>query len=84
LHVDKRFTGRQVQLAHMQLGRERQAWPVFSLTGNRGAVRVASVMDAPAGPERDGMIHQWCISVWEAFSENREEVVNLLRKNKII
>jgi hypothetical protein len=58
LHVEKQFNGRQVQLAHMQLGREKQAWPVFSLPGERGAVTVADVMDAPAGPERDEMIHQ--------------------------
>ena len=84
LHVEKQFNGRQVQLAHMKLGREKQAWPVFSLPGDRGAVAVTNVLDAPAGPGRDEMIHQWCISVWEAFSGNREAVASLLRKNKII
>jgi hypothetical protein len=84
LHVEKHFNGRQVQLAHMKLGREKRAWPVFFLPGNRGAVTVANVLDAPAGSKRDEMIHQWCVSVWQAFSGNRETIENLLRKNKII
>jgi hypothetical protein len=84
LHVEKQFSGRQVQLAHMKLGRVKQAWPAFPLPGERGALTVAKVLAAPAGPERDAMIHQWCASVWEAFSGNREAVASLLRKNKII
>ena len=84
LHIEKHFTGRQVQLAHMQLAREKQPWPVFSIPEERGAVTVASVYAAPAGPERDKMIHQWCISVWEAFRENRPIVMSLLSEHKII
>jgi hypothetical protein len=84
LHVEKHFNGRQVQLAHMKLGWKKQAWPVFSLPTERGTITVANVLDAPAGPRRDEMIHQWCISVWEAFSGNRESIASVLRQNKII
>lgn len=84
LHVEKQFNGRQVQLAHMKLARVKQDWPVFSLPKDRGAVTAADVMTSPVGPERDEMIHQWCVSVWDAFGENRQVISNLLVKNKII
>lgn len=84
LHVEKHFNGRQVQLAHMKFGRVKQTWPVFFLPSERGAVTVGNVLNAPAGPGRDEMIHKWCNSVWEAFSGNREIIENLLIKNKII
>jgi hypothetical protein len=84
LHIEKGFTGRQVQLAHMQLARKKEPWPVFSLPAHRGAITVADVLATPAGPARDGMIHQWCLSVWETFGENRPAVVSLLSRHKII
>jgi hypothetical protein len=45
---------------------------------------VFDVFTAPAGSARDEMIHQWCISVWEAYSENWEVVSSLLSSHKII
>ncbi|MCE1253571.1 MAG: DUF5946 family protein [Anaerolineae bacterium] len=84
LHVEKQFSGRQVQLAHMKMGQEKQQWPVLSLPADRGVITVANVLATPAGPERDKMIHQWCISVWDAFSENRQVISSLLSKYKII
>ena len=84
LHVEKQFSGRQVQLAHMKLGREKEAWPVFQLPKERGAVTVTNVIAAPAGAERDEMIQRWCSSVWEAYRDNRRVVAELLNKHKII
>ena len=84
LHVEKQFTGRQIQLVHMKLGQTKQQWPIFSLPGNRGTFTVADVLAAPAGTERDEMIHRWCVSVWEAYSGNREVISSLLSRNKII
>ncbi len=84
LYIEKQFTGKEVQLAHMKLGQDKQQWPVFSLPIGRGVVTATNVMAAPAGLERDKMIHQWCVSVWDAFSGNRPVVLSLLAKNKII
>jgi hypothetical protein len=47
LHVEQQFTGRQVKLAHMQLGRAKQLWPIIPLPENRGAIRVGQVLAAP-------------------------------------
>ena len=84
LHVERQLNGKQVQEVHMKLGREKQPWPVFELPRFRGQVRVGDVLAVPAGPERDEMIHRWSISVWDAFRENRQIIIDLLRRNKII
>jgi hypothetical protein len=78
LHVDKGFTGRQVQRVHMQLARRRRKWPRLELPGARGRLTVADVMAAPAGAERDAKIEEWCAAVWDSCSGCREQVVELL------
>jgi Family of unknown function (DUF5946) len=66
LHLERGFTGRQVQRAHMQLGTPRRTWSMPELPERRGAIRVGDVLDSPRGEERDIMIDVWCNSVWEA------------------
>ena len=78
LHVEKHYTGREVQRVHMKLGRSKRSWPVCILPSDRGSITVDDVMAASAGAERDEMIDRWCASVWEAFSENRQTVIDLL------
>ena len=78
LHVEKGLTGREVQRAHMKMGRRKHAWPVFSLPAERGAITVSDVIAVPAGHRRDAMIHEWCGSVWSAFSECRSTVIDLV------
>jgi hypothetical protein len=53
LHVERGFSGRQVQRVHMALGRRKRTWPSFVLPRQRGAMTASEVMAAPAGPERD-------------------------------
>ena len=84
LHVEKLFTGREVQLAHMKLGEKKQSWPVIPLPANRGAITAADVLTAPAGSERDAAIHQWCVSVWEAFHHTQPTIEALLHSHAII
>lgn len=83
LHVEKQFTGRQVQLAHMKLAREKRPWPSFALPANRGAMTVADVMAAPEGARRDAAIHAWAASVWAAYREARPVIEELLRGVRI-
>ena len=80
LHVEKQWSGRQVQLAHMKMARRKREWPVFELPSNRGSVTAAHVMSHPAGPERDKAIDDWCASVWAAFRDNRAAVIMLLEE----
>jgi len=84
LHLEKGFTGRQVQLAHMKLGKRKHVWPTFVLPDGRGSVTAADVMAVPAGVERDRAIDAWCASVWEAFQSNRETVATLLAEHGVV
>jgi hypothetical protein len=84
LHVEKGWTGRQVQRAHMTLARRRRPWPKLPLPRDRGTVTAAQVVRAPEGPERDEAIHGWCRSVWESFAESRGAVVEALRQGGIL
>jgi len=78
LHLEKGFTGRQVQRAHMALARRPRVWPSFALPEERGAVTAVEVMAVAAGPERDRAIDRWCASVWAAFGASHRQVAELL------
>lgn len=79
LHLEKRFSGRRVQRAHMEMARSKRQWPVFALPGERGSITAVDVMAAPQGPARDQAIDDWCRSVWAAFSAHRPAIEALLR-----
>jgi hypothetical protein len=78
LYLDKDYTGKQVQQAHMTLARHKRDWPRFDLPESRGEITVADVLSEPAGPGRDAKIREWCASVWEAYSERHEKIRDLI------
>lgn len=84
LHVERQFSGRQVQEAHIALSRRKREWPRVDLPEDRGSMTVAEVLAASAGPERDRAIDDWCRSVWSAFSSSRETIAALLREHQIV
>ena len=83
LHVERQFTGRQVQLAHQQLACRKRDWPTVHLPTDRGTMTVYDVLAAPVGAERDNAISAWCQSVWTAFRDNRPAIIELLREYQI-
>ena len=83
LHVERGFSGRQVQRVHTALARNSLTWPTFALPAQRGSLTVSQVIAAAAGPERDRAIDAWCASVWDAFRENRPVVIELLDQHRI-
>jgi hypothetical protein len=83
LHVEKQFSGRQVQEAHMKLGRRKREWPRVCLPQDRGGMTIADVLSAPAGAERDMAIDNWCRAVWTAFAGNRQTIIDLLQEYRI-
>src|SRR5690348_5041534 len=67
LHVEKQFSGRQVQEAHRKLGQKKRDWPKWPsihFPEDRGSITVVKVLAAPEGQERDKAIDEWCCSVW--------------------
>jgi hypothetical protein len=83
LHVERGFSGRQVQQTHTRLAQHKRNWPSFPLPSERGSVTVSQVMAAPAGAERDQAIDAWCASVWSAFHASHQAIVQLLQQNGI-
>lgn len=83
LQVEKQFSGKQVQRAHQYLARQSRSWPSFALPDDRGSLTVVDVLAVPAGSQRDKAIHAWCASVWEAFRNCRQTVMELLREHGI-
>lgn len=83
LTVEKGFSGRQVQQVHTELASVKQTWPVFVLPMERGPLTVFDVVAAPGGVERDAAIRAWCRSVWEAYRESHQRVVDLLLQRGI-
>jgi Family of unknown function (DUF5946) len=84
LHLERGFSGREVQRAHMRLGRQKHVWPVFELPRDRATMTAIDVLAAPAGPERDAAIDAWCASVWKAFAASRQTVVDLVGWHGIV
>jgi Family of unknown function (DUF5946) len=79
LHVEKTFTGRQVQRFHMELAKIRRQWVRPQLPKERGAITVRHVLAAAGGPSRDALIDSWCASVWEAWNESHGHIANLAK-----
>jgi hypothetical protein len=84
LHVERRFSGREVQKVHMKVARKKREWPEILLPDERGSVTILDVLAAPEGTERDRAIEEWCSSVWLAFASNRETIVSLLREYSVV
>jgi Family of unknown function (DUF5946) len=80
LHLERGYTGRAVQRAHMRLARKRRQWPTFYPPAERGALTVVDVMSSPPGPRRDRAIEAWCAAVWEAWHASHGSVAALLRE----
>jgi hypothetical protein len=81
LFLEKNYSGRQVQQAHMKLAQNKKAWPQFELPKNRGEITVATVLAATPGKERDLMIRKWCESVWQAYKSSHQTIASLVNKD---
>jgi len=74
LYLEKNYTGRQVQLAHMKVAKNKKGWLKFNLPKSRGEITVSDVLNIPPGKNRDEMIRKWCVSVWDVYKEIQEKV----------
>ena len=78
LHLERNFTGRQVQRAHMQMARQRKLWTAPPRPDQQSAaIRIGDVVAADPGPERNAMIRLWCEAVWQDWQHARPEIVSL-------
>ena len=86
LALEEQYTGRQVQRAHMELGRTKRNWGDFEIPSSRAALTVTDVLRADAGPARDARLMQWAAAVWanwkHAHAWTAETCARLLHPRK--
>jgi hypothetical protein len=74
LALEKGFTGRQVQEAHMKLARIRKDWPRLNPPTIPAPITVLDVMQGQTDGEKDHLIREWMEAVWESWSDRHEWV----------
>jgi hypothetical protein len=74
LHHEHRYTGREVQKAHVDLTAKKNGLPFFDLPKFRGELRVTDALTAKPGPERDRMIERWSFETWQALNGLRDQI----------
>ena len=84
LHIEKGFTGTQVQNAHRVMGKSKRSWPNVVWPIERGRMTAATVLAAPVGQARDAAIDEWCRQIWAAFSANRPMVASLVSEYRLL
>lgn len=67
LYLEKGYSGRQVQLAHMRIAENKKIWPDFDLPQDRGRINISDVLHVEPGDQRDWLIKEWCQSVWASY-----------------
>ena len=62
------------------MSKKKMEWPTISFPKHRGEINVSGVLAAEPGLERDEMIRSWCLSVWRKYEENRNLIIDLVKK----
>ena len=74
LALEKGYTGRQVQLAHMRISKVRKDWPRPEPSDQPAFLTVMDVLYRETDEEKDAMIRNWMTSVWESWGGRHEWV----------
>lgn len=74
LALEKGYTGRQVQLAHMRIAKMRKDWPRLEPPGKPAFLTVMDVLQECTDDEKDAMIRKWMAAVWESWGDRHEWV----------
>jgi len=80
LALEKGYTGRQVQLAHMRIARARKDWPRLEPPRQPADLTVMDVLGAGADAEKDAMIRRWMAAVWETWADRHAWVRETARE----
>jgi hypothetical protein len=79
LHAERGFTGLEIQRVHMRLAPLRLPWPVLSLPSQHADLTVADVLAVQPGPDRNAVIRRWCVAEWQAWTDSRAAIAQLLK-----
>jgi hypothetical protein len=71
LALEKEYTGREVQQAHMQIAKIRKDWPRLEPPQQPAELTASDVLITPPGPGRDALIMKWAAAVWESWADHQ-------------
>ena len=74
LALEKGYSGRQVQLAHMKIAKTKKDWPRLDPPRQRAILTVMDVLLAGTDEEKDAMIRKWMTAVWETWEDRHQWV----------
>jgi hypothetical protein len=83
LALEHGATGRQVQLAHMKMGKARLDWPAWVPRTRQFDLTVKDLLRIPEGKDRLSALRPWMECAWSAWSHEQEEVRKLLKSLSI-
>jgi hypothetical protein len=72
LAVEHGYTGRQVQLAHMELAKKKIQWPSLDLPTKHYSISVADVLKSEEGSYRIEMLMKWATHIWDTWERHHE------------
>ena len=71
LALEKGYTGKEVQRAHMRIARFRKNWPRLEPPSQPAVITILDVLTVQDGPEKDAMICRWMEAVWESWADRQ-------------
>lgn len=77
LVFEKGYTGRQAQLAHMRLGKQRREWPRFNAPTERATLTVQDILQSGQENYKE-MIKKWGKSVWDMWQVEHGRIGRLV------
>jgi hypothetical protein len=80
LAFERNYTGRKVQLAHMELAKRNIQWPSFKLPHRPYSLTVKDVIAAEEGRHRDERMMKWAEDVWDTWAEYHQWTRDICEK----
>jgi hypothetical protein len=79
LALEKQYTGREVQLAHMQLGKEKKVWPPYKLPTHYATLTIKDIYETH-NAKKATIIYRWMREVWDLWGSTHDEVKEVCAK----
>lgn len=74
---EKKYTGKQVQKAHMELGNKKRNWPAWTQPEAKAELAIKDVL-AAANEDKTEMIKKWNEAVWNTWKGKKNEIEAIL------
>jgi len=86
LALEKGYTGREVQKAHMKIAKIKKDWPFLEPPVRSAVLTVTDVLREETERQKDAMIRKWMEAIWEIWEDRHQWVRattdELLSKNR--